>query len=137
MAKKSNICLETENVKLQKENKALKQTVTSLLKEIDELKAKVSEIFEIDSEMSPEELIIEKQIKYFMAQSIVRTLSLDETRALDILLKNKRIIEDKKPKENEDEVPDNASNAELLRIVSNGEEFQKPKKKRNKSKTSD
>jgi len=135
MTKKSKAQLETENAELRSQNKALELTVTNLLKEIDRLhELKIGALLDIDPTLPPEEQIILKQIKYFAVISLERSLTLDETRALDILLKNKRLIEDKKPKETEDEVPNGTTNADLLRIVSNGEEkTNKQAKKRSKS----
>lgn len=134
MAQKTKATLETEVLQLKKENKALQLTVTNLLKEIDRLKD--IGLGEIDSSLPPEEQIILKQINYLVAESTTRTLTLDETRGLDLLLKNKRILDDKKPKVNEDEVPEGTTSADLLRIVANGEEIPKIKKKRSKPKTS-
>ncbi len=132
MSDKSNASLELETVQLRKENKALKDTITILLKENDRLRD--IGLIEIDTTLPPEEQIILKQINSLMAESITRTLTLDETRTLDLLLKNKRLIEDKKPKKNEDEVPSGTTDADLLRIVSNDEKTTNKKtKKRNQS----
>lgn len=137
MAEKSKASLLKENAELRKENQGLKDSLTATLKEIDKLKT--VDLPKIDPDLSLEEQIIENEIRGLMADSLLRSLTLDETRALDLLLKNKRIIEDKKPKENEDEVPEGTNAEDLLRLVSNGEEKPKVKKvrKRNKSKTSD
>lgn len=127
--------LQQENVELKDENKALKETVTQLLKEIERLReTKVEDYLDVDKSLPFEEQIVLKQIKYFMATSIERALTLDETRALDLLIKNKRAFDEKKPKVNEDEVPEGTTDADLLRIVSNGEN-QKVKKARKRSKS--
>jgi len=111
----------------------LNETVTTLLKEIERLRN--IGLLPIDPDLPPEEQIILKQINYLMAESLSRTLTLDETRSLDLLLKNKRLIEDKKPKKNEDEVPEGTTDADLLRIVSDVEEKEEKNTKGNKSKT--
>lgn len=132
----TNAELQKKVAELEAQNKALNITVTNLLKEIDRLKDLGLE--PIDPSLSAEEQILIKQINYFMAESQTRQLSLDETRALDLLLKNKRIIDDKKPKTPDDEVPEGTSTADLLRLVSNGEPTaEKTKTKRNKPKTGD
>ena len=135
MSQKSKAQLEQENAELRQQNKGLELTVTNLLKEIERLRD--VGLAPVDSNIPQEEQIITKQINYFTALSQERALTLDETRALDLLLKNKRMIDDKKPKKNEDEVPEGTTEADLLRIVSNGEKTQiKKVRKRNKPKTS-
>lgn len=137
MAQKTKAALEKDVALLQKENKGLKDALAAALKEIDRIKE--VDIPKVDPNRPLEEQIIENEIKKLMADSLTRNLTIDETRALDLLLKNKRIIEDKKPKKNEDEVPEGTTDADLLRIVSNGEERPQTKKvkKRTKQKTSD
>ena len=85
----------------------------------------------VDTSLPQEEQIVLKQINYFTLLSQERSLTLDETRAFDLFMKNKRMIDDKKPKKNDDEVPKGTTDADLLRIVSNDKE--RPKKKRSKS----
>lgn len=137
MNQKTKAALEKENAVLQKQLKGLKDSLAAALKEIDRLKE--IDLPKVDTSLPLEEQIIENEIKRLMADSLTRSLTIDETRALDLLLKNKRIIEDKKPKKPKDEVPEGTTDADLLRIADYGEERPKTKKvrKRNKSKTGD
>lgn len=135
MSEKSKASLQKENVELRKHNKALEETVTILTKEVTRLQEVGHS--PVDSDLSPEEQILVKQIEYFKGLALNGPLTLDDTRAVDILLKNKRILDDKKPKKNEDEVPEGTTDADLLRIVSNGEtpvkENKKTKRRKSKS----
>lgn len=120
MSDKSVIKIQQENLELSKENKALKETLTKLLIELDtsrgiERKSEAERI-----KLTPEQRIIEDQITYFEAISITRCLSLDETRTLDLLIKNKRLLDKEKPIEPDyTKVPDDDS--DLLRIAGNVE----------------
>lgn len=137
---KSEASLEVIVTELKKENKALKDTVSKLLKEVDRLN-------DIDKEtvtrmdLSPEQQILEMQIMRLHAESLQRPLTLDETRTLDLHIKNKRLLEDKSTL-NADytALPSGMSDVELMRIAESVEakETKKPKKsKRSKPKTSD
>jgi hypothetical protein len=134
MEEKSTLMLKQENLELHRENAALKETVTKLLKEIDRVR-------QIDKTPNPnrvvltvEQRIIEDQITYFEAISYTRALTLEETRAFDLLIKNKRLLDENKPIEADyTKVPDGKTESDLLRIAGNVE-F-KQSKKRNKSKT--
>lgn len=133
MSNKSLILLQQENLELTKENNALKITVTKLLEKIDE-------ILHIDRTPNPnrivlstEQNIIEEQIDSFSAISKSRGLTLEEIRALDLLIKNKKLLDDTKSIEPDySKVPDGSTESDLLRIAGNVEE--PITKKRSKSK---
>lgn len=89
---KSKAAIELQNKELVDENAALRATVSKLLKKIDELQ-EIDPNSVIERGYTPEQEIIEIQIERLQAVSRTRTLSLDENRALDLLLKNKRMID--------------------------------------------
>jgi len=135
MSDKSSIMIKQENLELQKENRALKDTVTRLLKEIDRVR-------EIDRTpnpnrlvLTPEQRIISDQITYFEAISYERALTLEETRAFDLLIKNKRLLDENKVIEIDyTKVPDGKTESDLLRIAGNVE-FKTPKKQKKRTKS--
>lgn len=133
---KDTALLETENVKLKKENRALRQTIDKLLKQTEKTKA-LSNVIRL--EMSPEQEILEVQIQNLRAISRERILTLEETKMLDLHIKNKRLLDDKSTV-NADykEVPKGLTEEDLIEIAGNVEiEEEKPtKKSRNKSKAS-
>lgn len=134
MSDKSVILIQQENLELSKENSALKVTVTKLLEEINRIR-------EIDRTpnpnrvvLTPEQRIIDDQIRYLEAISIERVLSLEENRSFDLLIKNKRLLDENKPIEADyTKVPEESNESDLLRIAGNVE-IEKPTK-RIKSKT--
>lgn len=106
---------------LEDENKALKETVSKLLVEIDRLhdKEQSSDLIELGPVKS-EMLIIEKQIQFLKATALTRMLSLEETKILDIHIKNKRLLEGSSTSILDAEfksLPANMSDEELLRIA--------------------
>lgn len=117
---KSTGALEQSNLKLKEENVALQATVTKLLKKIEEM-------MDIDPDniiqmgYSPEQEIVEVQITRLQAVSRTRSLSLDETRTLDLHLKNKRMIDIEIKDALEAEYED-LSNDDLMRLASGGQE---------------
>lgn len=121
MAEKSLIFLKKENLELIKENEALKLTVSKLLEELTRIRG-ISDPSFSKKNLSLEESIIEEQIQYFHVMSSGRALSLEETRALDLLIKNKRLLQEKKPIEPDfSEVPEQPTESDLLRIAGNVE----------------
>lgn len=114
-----------ENSKLIEENTALKAVVDKLLKKIEQL-GDINPGAIISRGYTPEQEIIEIQIERIQAESRVRTLSLDETRTLDLHLKNKRLIDAKIQEAIEAEFQD-LSDDDLMGYI-NGKEA-KPKRK--------
>lgn len=136
MEDKSLSKLQQENLELTTENLALKEAITTLLIELDKVKLiepRPSNVEKIV--LSTEQLIIEDQINRLNTVSLQRVLSLEETRALDLLIKNKRLLEPNTPIEPDyTRVPDGQSESDLLRIAGSVESKKSPK--RSKSKTS-
>lgn len=116
MSKESTINSKNEIDELKKENKSLKETVAGLIKKVNELQS-----FEPADRtgLTSEQQIIEDQIEYYRDMSMQRPLSLEETRAVDLLIKNKRLLSNKKDEEDPNEVPDGQTESDLLRIASN------------------
>ena len=115
---------------LEEENIALKQTVSKLLVEIDRLhdKEQGSDIIELGP-ITSEMLIIEKQIQFLKATALTRMLSLEETKILDIHIKNKRLLEGSSTSILDAEfksLPANMSDEELLRIAESVESSKIP-----------
>jgi hypothetical protein len=129
--------LQTLNLELKQENEGLKDTVTILLKEVDKLQ-NVDRNLILNLALTPEQRILEVQIQNIEAISNIRLLTLEETRALDLHIKNKRLLDDKSTV-NADytKVPDGLTEADLLQIAGsvNGDS-EKKSKRRGKSKTS-
>lgn len=119
------------------ENKALKETIVKLLEELDKSRA-IDTSNVIRLELTPEQRILETQIHRLEAVSRERQLTLEETRALDLHIKNKRLLDDKSTiNADYTKVPDGLTEADLMRIAGSAEtEPKKLKKGRGKSKTS-
>lgn len=136
MSEKSLILIQQENLELSKENSALKETVTKLLEEIQRLR-EVSIIQSPNATritVTPEQRIVNEQIHNYEQLSIRGPLTLDDIRALDILIKNKRLLDENKPIEPDyNIIPENKTESDLIRIAGNVEESQF--KRRRKSKT--
>jgi len=114
--------IQVEVLELKKENKALKETVTLLLKEIDRIR-EVDRSSVINLRLSPEQRILDMQIRYLEAISMDRALTLEETRALDLHIKNKRLLEDKSTiNADYTKVPEGLTESDLMRIAGNVEE---------------
>ncbi len=131
---KSKASLELSVTELKEENRALKETVTKLLAEVERLNGLDKKALPID--LSLEQQILEMQIAMLHQESMNRVLTLDETRKLDLHIKNKRLLEDKSTLNAEyTTLPTEISDAELMRIAENANtEEEKPKKsKRTKS----
>lgn len=119
---KSDAVLEVEVLELKKENRALKETVSKLLSEIERLN-NIDKSNVIKLELSPEEEILEVQIMRLQAISRERMLDINETKALDIHIKNKRLLENKSTM-NADykKVPQDVDDSELLKLAESVEE---------------
>lgn len=97
--------LEEENKNLVKQNIGYSQTVDQLLKQLEEksnaikhLESMLINVTPVIGEVSPlirstEQMIIDFQIEQFKTAAMLRTLTLDETRQLDLLIKNKRLLD--------------------------------------------
>jgi len=135
MADKSILLIQQENLELVKENEALKFTLTQLLEEINRLRELDKPSNPNKIQQSPELSIIEDQIASLETVSRTRGFSLEEIRGLDLLIKNKKLLEPTTPIEVDyTKVPDGQTESDLLRIAGNVE--LKKSKKRSKSKTS-
>lgn len=84
------------HLKLKEENKALKDTVSKLLAQLDkERNITASPI--IQGAFSPEMEIIELQIHRLQMLSREGKLKMEDAKILDILIKNKKLLNDEKP----------------------------------------
>lgn len=122
------ILLQQENLELNRENVALKETVTKLIEEVERLRSlpvvsgetNITIIGATRITKSTEENIIEDQIKCLDQASRQRVLSLEEIRSLDLLIKNKKLLETVKPIEPDyTKVPDGQTESDLIRIAGN------------------
>lgn len=136
MSDKSLVVIEQENLELRKENVGLKDTLTILMAEIERLRDLTSNpVTGIATKIAKaeEEHIIFDQIGLLSLASKQRVLTLEEIRALDLLIKNKKLLEPKTPIETDyTKVPPGSSEGDLLRIAGNVES----PKPRNKPKSS-
>lgn len=104
------------------ENKQLKEQITILNETINLLTAEVDRLRESQGLSNPDasiELnIIEGQIQRIRESSLGRMLSLEETKMLDLHIKNKNLILQRQPKDLEPRFrPLPESDEELLRIA--------------------
>lgn len=125
MSDKSLAVIKTENLELIKENNALKETVTQLLKEIQRLRELEPVTRTTPLESTPEKRIIQVQIEQLDAISQTRALTLEEIRAVDLLIKNQKLVNEKKTKDIE-ESPDDDNVVELMRIAGDVQEYSTP-----------
>lgn len=134
MKEKSLLLIQQENLELKQENEALKITVTKMLDEITRLRDVTLPPNPNKISLTSEQRIIDEQIRLLEIVSMSRALDLDETRTLDLFIKNKRMLDENKPIEVDyTKVPDGSTESDLMRIAGNVEE---PKfKKRSKPKT--
>lgn len=137
---KSKALLEKTVLTLEKENKALKDTVSKLLKEIDRLNEMDKTKSALTLNLSPEMEILEIQIHRLKAKSRERDLSLEESKMLDLYIKNKRLLGENEPLDaNYSRVPDGVTDEDLLEIagyVENEEETDEKTDGKRKSKAS-
>lgn len=110
-----------EKLKLEKENQALQLTVDKLLKEIDTLRsAIVPKPQLIKIHVTPEEEILDQQIRLLQAKSRVGMLEMNEAKMLDLYIKNKRLLQDKSTLNadfNSLPVNDSMTNEQLLQLI--------------------
>jgi hypothetical protein len=134
MIEKSTLLVKQENLELTKENTALKETVTKLLEEVERLRNLPTLNTSVQKvNQTTEQRIIEEQIQIYQQLSFRGPLSLDDIRALDILIKNKRLLDQNKAIEPDwKDISENTSENELLRLAG---DVEVKKSKRNKSKT--
>jgi len=120
---KSVSVLEQKNLKLKEENRKLKDAVNQLIDRLDTLDKNKSNLIKL--ELSSEELIIERQIQFLKESAMIRPLTLEETKILDLHIKNKRLLTDKSTiNAKYKSLPDNMSDDELLRIAERVDENQ-------------
>lgn len=137
MAEKSLILIQQENLELRKENEGLKTALSTSLAEIERLRN--IEKLPVDPNvtrivLSSEQKVIEDQIEILRQNSATRALSLEEVRALDLLIKNKRLLDPDKPIEPDyTKVPDGQTESDLLRIAGNVEVATPSDKRESKS----
>ena len=135
---KSTAALEIAVAELKKENTALRETVTKLLSEIDRLN-EVDKKSLIKLDLTPEQEIVELQIGRLQAISRERILTLDETRTLDLHIKNKNALDKKASKDVTPEytdLTDTTSVDKLLRLAEGGEETESKELRGSKQKAS-
>jgi hypothetical protein len=110
-----------EKLKLEKENQALQLTVDKLLKEIDTLRSTIvpkPQLIKIH--VTPEEEILDQQIRLLQAKSRVGMLEMNEAKMLDLYIKNKRLLQDKSTLNadfNSLPVNDSMTNEQLLQLI--------------------
>lgn len=116
--------IELENLKLREENKSLNKTVSKLCQELNRLRdidtATVTKLF-----LRPEDEILAIQIQQIQAISRERKLTLEEVKTLDLLIKNKRLGENKSTSNSELTLPGKLSDDELMRIAESVESQEK------------
>ena len=119
---KETAMLETTVLQLRQENKALKDTVTKLLAELNSVR-NIDNSSIVQKNLTAEEEICVIQIENLRALARERRLSLEEIKTLDLLVKNKRLLNKKSTSNNEFNVlPAEISEDELLRIAESVEE---------------
>lgn len=119
---KETAMLETTILQLRQENKALKDTVTKLLAELNSVRDLDNSSI-VQKNLTAEEEICVIQIENLRALARERRLSLEEIKTLDLLVKNKRLLNKKSTSNNEFNVlPAEISEDELLRIAESVEE---------------
>ncbi|HEY8390187.1 MAG TPA: hypothetical protein VIL26_04460 [Clostridia bacterium] len=108
--------LEQKNLELKEENRKLKEAVNQLIARLDALDQTKNKLVKL--EISSEELIIERQIQFLKESAMLRPLTLEETKILDLHIKNKRLLTDKSTiNAKYKSLPDDMSDDELLRIA--------------------
>lgn len=107
--------LEIEIKDLKKKCEQLESYNNQLLEELD--RARKIDRGLIRLHLSPEQEILEQQISRLQAVSRERTLTLEETKMLDLHIKNKRLLDDKSTVNAEYKDIKNASVNDLLRLA--------------------
>lgn len=120
----------TEIVRLEKHNVGLAETIDNMLKSLENKDAEIAHlkkllvgghpvIGEISNLIVSDELaMIDLQIKKLKEETMFRSMNLDETKRLDLLIKNKRIVMgDSKPVE-QPALPKDVTPKDLLAIAS-------------------
>lgn len=140
MSKETLAGLLKENAELHKENVALKDTVTKLLEQLDiSRNISITDMIKEDHE-TREQAIVEQQIQRYEAMSKERVLTLEEIRAFDLLVKNKKILEPKQDKNEKDKLPEGTPGVSELLVIAGGKDDrveQAPKRSKSKTGTKD
>jgi len=129
---KSTALLEKNILVLEKENKALHETVSKLIDEVNRLSG-LDTNGVITLKLTPAQEIVEIQIERLRTMSRERILSLEESKMLDLYIKNKRLMDDANsiPADYE-RVPEGITDEDLLEIAGHVEKEEKTIKKTNK-----
>lgn len=133
---KSVLLVRQENLELRKENEALKETLTKLLVELERVRGLPAAPTNPNRiVLTTEQVIIEDQIQKLNQLSLGGSLSLDEIRALDLLIKNKKVLEKNTTIEPEYQaVTKDTPEKELLKLAGSSEDGKF--KRRSQQKTS-
>lgn len=116
-------------LKLQKDNKNLQIEINHLKNLLTQsVPLLMPEVVNVI--VTPEEAVIDKQIELLQARGIDRELTLEDTKKLDLLIKNKRLVKEQSTTiQGESKKIDkrSVSNAELILIASKKEPSSDPK----------
>lgn len=117
----------SDYLKLKQECDATKETVSKLLKELDK-ERNISTSPIIQGAYSPEMEIIDLQIHRIQMLSREGKLKMEDAKILDILIKNKKLLQEEKPVDADFEViNENTSVQELMTAIeSNNEQKKRP-----------
>lgn len=119
----------TEIVRLEKHNVGLAETISNMLLSLDNKDAEIAHLKKLLVGGSPvigqsnlivsdELAMIDLQLKKLKEDTMFRTMNLDETKRLDLLIKNKRIVMgDSKPVD-QPALPKDVTPKDLLAIAS-------------------
>jgi hypothetical protein len=108
--------LEIEIKELKKRCDQLESYNNQLLEELDRAR-KIDRSNVIKLHLTPEQEILEQQIHRIQAVSRERTLTLEETKMLDLHIKNKRLLDDKSTVNAEYKDIKNSSINDLMRLA--------------------
>ena len=120
----------TEIVRLEKHNVGLAETIDNMMKSLENKDAEITHLKKLlvgghpvigqsNLMVSDELAMIDLQIKKLKEETMFRTMNLDETKRLDLLIKNKRLVlSDSKPTDRP-ALPRDVTPADLLVIASN------------------
>ncbi len=132
-----NLILEDRLIKLERENKAYFITIEKLSKELSEKNQKLRHLEELLSKTTPllnppatkvktkvtsEESIAETQLERLRQISEQRSLTLEETRMYDLLVKNKRLSQDESTVNLQKGAYREVSDIELMKLVGSNDE---------------
>lgn len=123
--------LKRELVSLKRENEAYMKTIQKLLKDLN---AKREEITQLQTtpvvipkdkpkeDLAPEEEIADLQLERLRQSAKTRALTLEETRTFDLLVKNKRLSQDKSTENFSKGSFRDVSDIELIKLAGKSDE---------------